>query len=50
MGYPVSALLEAVHAPAVFHSNPDVDPERDIHVTMKGTWCSRLPVPVSRAH
>ena len=37
MGYSVSTLFEAAHALAIFHSNPDVDPERDIHVTMEGT-------------
>ena len=37
IGYSVSTLFEAAHALAIFHSNKDVDPSQDIHVSMEGT-------------
>ncbi|KAI0666807.1 hypothetical protein C8Q78DRAFT_1082707 [Trametes maxima] len=40
MGYTVTQLFEAAHALAIFHSNSDVDPSQDYHVTMEGSYIS----------
>ena len=50
MSYSMSTLFEAMHALAIFHPDPDVDPEQDVHVTMEGTQCGYLLVTVSRAY
>ena len=37
VSYSVLAHFEAMHALTALHSNPDVNPEQDIHVVMEGT-------------
>ena len=37
VSYSVLTHFEAMHALTALHSNPDVNPEQDIHVVMEGT-------------